>query len=173
MGFLTKITTGINKYIYWRHLALLLCIIFGLILIATFFENIMIFVGDIIKNYNHFAWWTIVITAGIGATHALLKRTKEDNTFFLRFINNPFLGAIFTSVTYGITINACLTLLYIVLYDNRLMLDYPHLDKVTTGIALVLLFTGSLSGLLKMIWEICKIPETKVSISPQKIDNED
>ncbi len=169
MKVITNLATLIRKHFYFKNAAVMLLVISGFVVVAAFFEQVMNYVGDLIKNYDHIAIWTIVITAGIGAAHAILKRTKEENTFFLKFINNAFLGAIFTSVTYGIVINACLTLSYIVLYDDKLMANYPHVDNVTTAMALLLLFIGSLSGLLKMVWEICKPPETTVRISPQEV----
>lgn len=161
----------IGKYIYWKNIGLLICIISAFVVTAAFFENIMTFAGTIIQNYNKFVVYTIVGTAAIGSTHAILKRTKEDNAFFLKFINNAFLAAVFTSITYGIIINACLALLYIVLYDIKFIENYPNIDKITTGIALILLLVASLAGLLKMVWEICKPPETTVTITSQNIEN--
>lgn len=173
MAWLKKIRNFIIKSIYWKNIAYLFLIVSSFVIVALFFDSIMQSIGRAIQKYNTYVIWTLVITSAIGLTHALLKRTKEDNTFFLKFLNNPFIAAVFTAVTYGVMMNACLALLYIVLYDSKFMETYASIDKVTTGAALALLLMGSVTGLLKMLWEICKPPETTVSTSPPNSNDDE
>ncbi len=150
----------LSKYFHVKNTFKLIGMIAILLLVALNFDNLRSVAEFIILNYEKSIIFTSVVCIAIGCTHSLTKRTNAENVFFFKFLGSPFLAAIFTAITYGVMINACLALFYIMIYDIDLMKKYPNIDKITTGSAIVLLLVGSLYGIVKMIWEICRPIQT-------------
>lgn len=150
----------IKKYVHLKGVVTLIIVVSIIALLAVFYDHLVYCVEAVIKQYSRIIFWTILICSGIGIAHAMTKRTKETNTFFLRFISSPFLAAIFTAVTYGVVINACLALLYIVNYDSDLMVKYPSIDRISISATIILLLVAAVMGQIKMIWEIITPPQT-------------
>ena len=152
----------LSKFIHLKNVVLLIGIVGAFMVTALNLDVIISITGGIIRNYHKAVTITTVLCSAIGTAHAWTKRTEQDNVFFLRFLGSPFIAAIFTAITYGIIINACLALFYIVMYDGDITSKYP-VDKYTTVTAIVLLFIASLYGIVKMIWEVCRPPQNEAT----------
>ena len=161
----------IGKIIHLRNTFFLLGMMGVFVLAAIYLDEIMLVAETIIKNYTKSVFYTSVGCFAVGSTHAIKKRTKQDNVFFLKFLGNPFIAAIFTAITYGIMINACLALFYIIIYDKDIISKYP-IDKVTTSVAVALLFVSAIYGLAKMIWEICRPLQTDAIVESRNTSEE-
>ena len=150
----------ISKIVHLKNTLLLIGIVAAFVLAALNLDSILYCASLVIKHYKNCVVISTVICFGIGTTHAFVKKSTLDNVFFLRFLGNPFISAIFTAITYGIMINACLALFYIIMYDGEITTKFP-VDKFTTSTAVVLLLVASIYGLSKMIWEICQPEQTE------------
>jgi len=156
----------LKKYIHGRGVVVLIICVSVLILLGAFYQQLVFCVGSVILHYRQIMIWTILVCSGIGIAHASLKRTKEANSFFFKFINNPFIAAVSTAVTYGVVMNACLALLYIVNYDADLMTKYPSIDRLSISAAIALLLVAAVIGQVRMIIEIIRPPETTATTEP-------
>lgn len=150
----------LKRYIHGKGLIVLIISVSVITLLGVFYQQLIFCVESVIKEYDRIILKTILICAGIGTAHAWLKRTKEDNSFFFKFLNNPFIAAVTTSVSYGVIMNACLALLYIVNYDKDLMGRYPSIDRLSVSATLTLLLVAAVIGQIKMIAEIIRPPQT-------------
>jgi hypothetical protein len=158
---------NLSKYFHTKNTFTLMGMTALVVFAALSFDNLKGFAEYIILNYKQSVLYTSVVCFAIGCTHALTKRTNQENVFFFKFLGNPFIASIFTATTYGVMINACLALFYIIIYENDLMIKYPGIDKITTGSAIILLLVGSIYGICKMLIEICR-PIQSESVTERK-----
>jgi hypothetical protein len=155
------------KYGRFKSFCILAITIAILFFIYANFLGIISWVGEIITNYDTFIIYTALVCGAIGATHAITKRTTKENVFFLNFIGKPFIAAVFTGLTYGIVLNGCTTLFYMILYDESLKNKYSTIERFAVSAATILLFVASIYGLYQMLKEIFSPSETKAIIERQ------
>ena len=153
----------ISKIVHLKNTIRLIGFVAVFVLTALNLDQILYYASEVIKHYKQCVYITTVVGFAIGATHASVKKTTPENVFFLRFLGNPFISAIFTAITYGLMMNACFALFYIIMYDNEITSKYP-IDKFTTSTAIVLLFMASIYGLGRMIWDICQPEQNEATI---------
>jgi hypothetical protein len=155
------------KYSRFKSFCILAITTIILFLIYENFIEIIGWVGTIITNYDKFIIGTALVCGSIGATHAITKRTTKENVFFLNFIGKPFIAAVFTALTYGLVLNGCSTLFYMILYDPLLKDKYSAIERFAVSTATILLFVASIYGLYQMLKEIFSPAETKAIIERQ------
>lgn len=151
-SFLNKLSKKYSLLRLFYIVIITVSVCIGVNHLNSFEEKAKNFLGD----HQSYLIYIIVVSFFIGLLHTKFGKTDEHHLYIFKQLG-PLLASPLSCITYGIVINSCFALMYIVWFDPNTAIKYESIDKLTILYALFILIVWSFLGLVRIAMDIISI----------------